>query len=444
MYFMYAVIVLSFLLCLCGGALIVFIVKNSNKKVLLNEQLCKIKELNNCVNGLDEYKNQLLTENTRLKTVQLSNERYMRERLEEIEKNKQNMALQFRDISNEIIKSQTQQLNASQRSSLELMLKPFQEQLRNFKDEVSKASSENTKNKISFDEQFKTLVDMNTSLSKDAQNLADALRGNKKMQGNWGEIELSRLLEVSGLQQNIDYFTQENFKSEETSRNLRPDVIVRLPGKRSVIIDSKVSLNDYVQYVGTDTEPDRTLALQRHVQCLKNHIDELSGKEYQKLLKDESLDYVVIFIPVESAFVDAIKQDSSLYDYAYKKNIALTTPSSLLPILRTVENLWRIENQNKYVQEIARVGGALYDKLAGFTEDMKKIDSTLTSVRQTYDKAFARLSSGKGSAVTLAKKLKEYGAKTSKQINIKTDEDGLLEYDGNEDTDIVTTEEKAS
>lgn len=444
MYLMYAVIVLSFLLCLCGGALIVFIVKNSNKKVLLNEQLKKIKELNNCVNGLDEYKNQLLTENARLKTAQLSTEHFMREKLAEIEKNRQEMTLQFRDISNEIIKNQAQQINDRQRSSLELMLKPFQEQLRNFKDEVSKASSENTKNKISFDEQFKTLVDMNTSLSKDAQNLTDALRGNKKMQGNWGEIELNRLLEISGLQQNIDYFPQENFKSEETNRNLRPDVIVRLPGKRSVIIDSKVSLNDYVQYVGTDTEPEKTIALQKHVQCLKNHVDELSGKEYQKLLKDESLDYVVIFIPVESAFVDAIKQDSTLYDYAYKKNIALTTPSSLLPILRTVENLWRIENQNKYVQKIAEVGGALYDKLASFTEDMQKIDSTLTSARQTYDKAIARLSTGKGNAVSLALRLKEYGAKANKQIVLKADENALLEHDGSEDNDIVNTEEKAS
>jgi DNA recombination protein RmuC len=175
-------------------------------------------------------------------------------------------------------------------------------------------------------------------------------------------------------------------------------------------------------YVNATDDSLKEAALQRYIQCLKNHIDELSCKEYQKLLKEESLDYVVIFVPVESAFIEAIKKDDSLYDYAYKKNVALTTPSSLLPILRTVENLWRIENQNKYVQKIAEVGGSLYDKLANFVDDMQKIDKSLDTARQNYNLAISKLANGRGNALSLAERLKEYGAKANKSINIEFDD----------------------
>ncbi|MCI7420077.1 MAG: DNA recombination protein RmuC, partial [Alphaproteobacteria bacterium] len=262
------------------------------------------------------------------------------------------------------------------------------------------------------------------------------------MQGDWGEIELNRILEVAGLQKNIDYFTQENFKNEN-NQNLRPDVIVRLPNNRSVIVDSKVSMNDYISYVNAEDETAKAAALQRHIQCLRNHIDELSGKEYQKLLKEESLDYVVIFIPIESAFVEAIKKDDSLYDYAYKKNVALTTPSSLLPILRTVENLWQIETRNKYVQKIAEVGGSLYDKLANFVDDMQKIDKALDAARTNYDTAISKLASGKGNALSLANRLKEYGAKANKQIGMDYDENEVLKISDNSN-DLNNSEEKAS
>lgn len=421
-----ATMVLLLVLCL------VLIVRNAHKKLLLQSYQQQLNDLNTRNLQLIEVNSGLTAENTRLTTEIKNLHRYTEEKIAYIEQSKNEMALKFRDISGEILRQQSQQMNTNQTNMLTALLNPFKEQLQSFKDEVQRANTENIKNKSSFDEQFKNLLNLNQALSQDAQNLTNALRGSKKMQGDWGEIELYRLLEVAGLQKDIDYYTQENFKTDER-QNMRPDVVVKLPNKRSVIIDSKVSMNDYVSYINAEDETQKITALQKHIQCIKNHIDELSAKEYQKLLKEESLDYVVIFIPIESAFVEAIKKEPTLYDYAYKKNIALTTPSSLLPILRTVENLWQLENRNKHVQEIARLGGALYDKLTNFGEDMLRVDKALSTARQNYDAALAKLTTGKGNAISIANKLKEYGAQTSKVINLEYEDgaDVLLENNDN-------------
>lgn len=439
---LYGIIALAVLLCLCGGALIWTINKNTRTTVLNDELERQLEDVCSAKKQLDNENYRLNTENTRLQTMLQAQHQHMQERLQDIENNKKDLELKFRDISNEILNTQSRRLNESQSQVLSTVLSPFRDQLKAFRDEVSKANTESIKNKSSFDEQFKKLMDMNSSLSQDAQNLTSALRGSKKMQGDWGEIELNRILEVAGLQKNIDYFTQENFKNEN-NQNLRPDVVVRLPNNRSVIVDSKVSMNDYISYVNADDEAEKSAALQRHIQCIRNHIDELSGKEYQKLLKEESLDYVVIFIPIESAFVEAIKKDDSLYDYAYKKNVALTTPSSLLPILRTVENLWQIETRNKYVQKIAEVGGSLYDKLANFVDDMQKIDKALSTARTNYETAISKLATGKGNALSLANRLKEYGAKANKQIGMEYEESEILKISDNSN-DLNNSEEKAS
>lgn len=435
--FLYTVSALGALLSICICALIVFIVKNSGKKILNNELNRQIGELTAQNHRLEEINSALNSDNTRLKTEHDNLQRYTEEKIKFIEQSKNDMAIKFRDISSEIIRLQSSQINEAQKNNLSALLNPFREQLQSFKEEVNKANTESIKNKSSFDEQFKNLLQLNQALSSDAQNLTNALRGSKKMQGDWGEVELNRILEISGLQRNIDFYTQENFKNEN-NQNLRPDVVVKLPNNRSVIVDSKVSMNDYINYVNTEDEQQKLQHLQKHIQCIKNHIDELSAKEYQKLLKEEALDYVVIFIPIESAFAAAIKEDSTLYDYAYKKNIALTTPSSLLPILRTVENLWQIENRNKYVQKIAEVGGSLYDKLANFVEDMQKIDKSLTGARQNYEMAISKLANGKGNALSLATRLKDYGAKANKHINIEFDdsENELLKLNDNSEEKV--------
>ena len=349
----------------------------------------------------------------------------MEEKLAYLEKNKEELALKFRDISNEVIKAQNSRFGEEQKNAFNLMLKPFQEQMSEFKNKVESVHQDSLKNKSSFDEQFKTLLTLNQNLSKDAENLSAALKGNKKIQGNWGEFQLERILEISGLEEHINYEKQETFRNEE-NQMLRPDVIIRLPNERSVIIDSKVSLNDYVNYVNCEDEALRQVYLKKHIQCIRSHIDELSGKDYQKLIKNNALDYVVIFIPIESAYVEAVKADNTLYDYAYKKNIAITTPSSLLPILRTIENLWQIENQNKNVARIAELGGSLYDKLFNFTEDMQRIDKSLDAARKNYDQAIKKLSTGKGNALSLAAQLKQRGAKTGKTIELEYDEENEI------------------
>lgn len=388
------------------------------------EENAKIQIQNRC-RELEDSNTRLVAENSKLNSDLDNQQKYMNEKIAYIERNKEELALKFRDISNEIIKAQNKQFNEEQKNAFTLMLKPFQEQMNEFRHKVEAAHEDSLKNKSSFDEQLKNLLSLNQTLSKDAQDLSTALKGGKKLQGNWGEFQLERVLEISGLQKGINYETQETFKNED-NRVLRPDVIVKLPNDRSVIIDSKVSLNDYMAYVNCDNEVERAEYLKKHIQCIKGHIDELSCKEYQKLLKDSSLDYVVIFIPVESAYVEAVRADNGLYDYAYRKNVAMTTPSSLLPILRTIENLWRIENQNKYVGQIATVGGSLYDKLANFVEDMQRIDKALDTARKNYDQAVGKLSTGKGNALSLAGKLKEFGAKANKTL-------GLAYEDGNEE-----------
>lgn len=366
----------------------------------------------------------LLAENTKLKSDSENQKKYMEEKLAYLEKSKDEMSERFKNVSNEVIQNQQRRFNEEQKSVLNLMLEPFKQQIADFKTKVESAHEDSLKNKSSFDAQLKNLLDLNQTLSKDAEDLSAALKGNKKIQGNWGEFQLERILEISGLQKGINYVTQETFRNDE-NQMLRPDVIIKLPNDRNVIVDSKVSLNDYVNYVNCDDEHMRQVYLQRHIQCVKKHIDELAGKDYQKLIKNNMLDYVVIFIPVESAYVEAVRADNNLYDYAYKKNIAITTPSSLLPILRTIENLWQIESQNRNVAEIANIGGSLYDKIVGFVEDMQHIDKSIDNARKNYDLAMKKLSTGKGNVLSLAGKLKEKGAKVTKNLAIGYDDTEL-------------------
>lgn len=391
--------------------------QQAQNDVLLAENAKYISELKESYSNVAAENSQLLAENTKLKSDNENQTKYMAERLADLEKSKDEMTERFKNVSNEVIQSQQRRFNEEQKNVLGLVLEPFKQQIADFKTKVESAHEDSLKNKSSFDEQFKNLLDLNQALSKDAEDLSAALKGNKKIQGNWGEFQLERILEISGLQKGINYVTQETFRNDD-NRMLRPDVIIKLPNDRNVIVDSKVSLNDYVNYVNCDDENMRQVYLERHIQCVKKHIDELACKDYQKLIKNNMLDYVVIFIPVESAYVEAVRADNSLYDYAYKKNIAITTPSSLLPILRTIENLWQIENQNRNVAEIANIGGSLYDKIVGFVEDMEHIDKSIESARKNYDLAMKKLSTGKGNALSLAGKLKEKGAKVTKNLAV--------------------------
>ncbi|MBO4294920.1 MAG: DNA recombination protein RmuC [Alphaproteobacteria bacterium] len=367
----------------------------------------------NLLATVTDEKINLLKENERLKSDMSAQQKYLSEQIEFLRQNKQELSEKFQNISNEIIKAQNASFNENQKTTMNFILKPFADQLAEFKKKMDASHDDSVK----FDEQIRHLFDLNNNLSKEAQNLTNALKGNKKIQGNWGEFQLERVLEISGLQKGINYFCQETFK-DENEKVLRPDVIVQLPDDRQVIIDSKVSLNDYVDFVNAEDEAARSEALKKHITCIRKHIDELSSKEYQKLLKDESLDYVMIFIPIEGAYVEAAHADLGLYDYALSKNIAITTPSSLLPLLRTIENLWQLDKRNKSAAELADIGGKIYDKLAGFMQDMKQIDKSLEAAHGHYNDAMTKLA-GKGSAISFAIQLKEKGAKVSKQLTLE-------------------------
>ena len=359
-----------------------------------------------------------------IQTKLQTKEETLLEKISYLEKIKDDLTLKFKDISTEIIKSQHETFATSQKDTLNAILNPFSEQLKEFKTEVTATREESIKNKSNLDAQLANLYNLNQTLSKDAQNLTEALKGGKKIQGNWGECQLSRILEISGLRKGQDYDIQETFYNED-KKIYRPDVIIHLPENREIVVDSKVSLTDYLDATISQDEIEKNKFLQKNLTCIKSHIDELSAKEYQKLLKDKSLNYVIMFIPIESAYISALEIDPYLYDYAYKRNIILATPLSLLPTLRTVENLWKIDSQNQNVQKIAELGGKIYDKLAAFVEDMKSIERGLTQSQNAYNNAMTKLA-GKGSALSHAEKMKQLGSKTNKNINLSLNDTELL------------------
>lgn len=369
----------------------------------------------------------LLTSERELSTVKAVNtaqQETMSEKISYLEKIKEDLTLKFKDISTETIKSQHESFSLEQKNTLSAIISPFAEQLKDFKTEVTAAREESIKNKSGLDAQLASLKELNQTLSKDAQNLAEALKGGKKAQGNWGECQLNRVLEISGLRKGIDYETQGSYHDDD--KNLyRPDVIIHLPENRDIIVDSKVSLVDYLAAVNSEDETEIEQNLRKNTASLKAHIDELAAKEYQKLLKDTTLNYVIMFIPVESAYIAALDSDNTLYDYAYKRNVILATPLSLLPTLRTVENLWRIDSQNRNVQKIAELGGKIYDKLAAFVDDMKTLERGINQANTAYTAAMTKLQ-GRGGALSQAEKMRALGSKTNKNINLPLNDNDLL------------------
>lgn len=277
----------------------------------------------------------------------------------------------------------------------------------------------------SLGEQLKNLRELNQQITKEAENLTRALKGDTKTQGNWGEFILESILEKSGLVKGQEFIVQESATLE--GGRLRPDVVVKLPDNKNIIIDSKVSLLAYEQSVNAADETDREQNLKAHVQSVKNHIRQLSGKDYQKLYGVEGLDFILMFIPIEPAFSAALQAETDLFNQAYEKQIVLVSPSTLLATLRTIANIWRYEYQNRNVLEIARQAGDMYDKFVNFTEDLVKLGQQMDTTKKTYGDAMNKLVDGTGNLVRRAEKLKELGAKTSKQMNEK-----LLDRSGEE------------
>lgn len=329
--------------------------------------------------------------------------------------------IEFKNVANEILDQKSKSLEETSTKNIKTLLDPLNKDLKDFKEKVDKVYSDEARERHSLEGQVKRLVDSSAQVSQQAENLTNALKGNVKQQGNWGEMILSSILENSGLTENREYFLQEFIKDksgeiikDENGNALQPDVTIHYPDERKVIVDSKVSLVAWERYV-SETDPNaQKQALEAHIKSLKAHIDGLSKKNYPKYAK--ALDHVILFVPIEPAFLEAVKQDTGLWKYAYDKKVLIVGPTNLLLVLKIVADIWQIEKQSKNAIEIAEKAGELYDKLLGFVESMEDLGAGLKKANQNYEKAMGQLSTGKGNAIKKAEELKGLGADTKKQF----------------------------
>ncbi len=332
----------------------------------------------------------------------------------ELEELQQKFTKEFENLANRIFEEKTTKFSEQSKANLSEILNPLREKITEFQSKVEETNKESIDRFASLRQQLFNLKELNQQMSQDAQNLVRALKGDTKAQGDWGEIQLERILERSGLRKGEEYTVQESFTTEEGRK--RPDVIVHLPENKKIIIDSKVSLVHYERFVSAETEEEKNLNLRSFIDSVKKHIKDLSDKKYQNLFDEGSLDFVLMFIPIEPAFSLAIQFGENLYVDAYDKNIVIVSPSTLLATLRTIANIWKQEYQNQNVLEIAKQSGALYDKFVGFVDDLVAVGNRIDQTKSSYVDAMKKLSEGSGNLINRAEKIKKLGAKTSKSL----------------------------
>lgn len=344
------------------------------------------------------------------------------------------LSTQFENLASKIFEERNKQFTEHNKISLDHIVKPLREQLGEFKQRIETVYDNENKDRVSLTEQIKLLRTETAQMNKEALNLTRALKGDKKTQGNWGEMILESVLERSGLRKGIEYDTQGAFRDED-NRLFKPDVIVHLPEEKDIIIDSKVSLVAYEQYCVAENDIERSQYLKQHTDAVRNHIKGLSAKDYSALKGIRSLDFVLLFMPIEAAFITAFQADERLFTDAFEHNIVVVTPTTLLATLRTIENIWRYERQNENAKLIADKAGVVYDKIRGFVEDLDKLGKQLSTVQGTYEGVMNKLTHGNGNLIRQANSFVELGVKVKKTlpkhinqqagIEIETDENEL-------------------
>lgn len=343
----------------------------------------------------------------------------LQEKLESQKKEMENLQLkfttEFENIATKILKQNTLDFSASNQKSISDLLSPLKEKIQVFEKKVEDTYEKGLKDQTDLKAELKKLHDLNLKISNEANNLTKALKGDVKKQGNWGEMILERILERSGLTEGREYRKQESVLSEHGQR-YQPDVVIQLPDQKHIVIDSKVSLVAYEQLVNAETENERITFIKEHLQSVRSHIKVLSEKHYQHSPNFNSPDFVLMFIPIESSFSMAVQEDQDLFLYAWDSKVVLVSPSTLLATLRTIASIWQQENQTRNALEIARQGGALYDKFVAFIADMELIGKSLENTRKTYDQAANKLYSGTGNLVKRAENIRKLGAKTTKEL----------------------------
>ena len=338
-----------------------------------------------------------------------------KEQKQEVEQLQEKFTKEFENLANKILEEKTNKFTEQNKENLKTILNPLQEKIQLFEKKVDDTHKESIDYHAALRQQILGLREMNEQMSKETLNLTKALKGDSKMQGNWGELVLERVLEKSGLEKGREYEVQQSFTNEEGSRIL-PDVIINLPDGKKMIVDSKVSLTAYERFVNEENEDLKPTILKEHVASVKRHVEQLSDKNYQDIYEMESPDFVLLFIPIEPAFALALNEDNTLYNKAFEKNIVIVTPSTLLATLRTIDSMWTNQKQQENAIEIARQAGALYDKFEGFIADLIKIGKKMDEAKSEYGNAMNKLVEGKGNLVRSAEKLKKMGAKAKKAL----------------------------
>jgi DNA recombination protein RmuC len=322
---------------------------------------------------------------------------------------------QFKSLANDILEEKTKRFTEQNQTNLGQLLDPLRLKITEFQAKVEHGYVQEGKDRSALAEQVRQLMELNNRLSDEANNLTKALKGSSKTQGNWGELVLERVLEASGLRKDEEYIVQGSHTREDGSR-AQPDVVIRLPEERNLVVDAKVSLTAYEEFASSDDDTIRAAALKRHLDSVKVHIRGLSDKNYQSLYGIQSLDCVLMFVPIEPAFMLAVTSDRELFMEAWNRNVLLVSPSTLLFVVRTVAHLWRQEAQNRNAQEIAKRGGELYDKFVGFVEDLTQLGTRLIQAQAEYDLAFGKLRSGRGHLIGQAERLRALGVKPTKSL----------------------------
>ena len=374
-----------------------------------------VEKLENKLTSIQLEKEELMTRNTRqdsdLKNLQLK----LNENKSEIEKLQEKFTKEFENLANKILDEKSTKFTQQNKENLKMILNPLQEKIKVFEDKVDKTHKESIDYHAALRQQILGLKELNQQMSKETLNLTKALKGNTKTQGNWGELVLERVLEKSGLEKDREYFVQQSFINDEGKRVL-PDVVISLPDGKKMIVDSKVSLTAYEQFVNSEDETAKEQFLKEHISSLKRHVEQLSEKKYEDIYKIESPDFVLLFIPIEPAFAIALNSDNTLYNKAFEKNIVIVTPTTLLATLRTIDTMWNNEKQQRNAIEIARQAGALYDKFDGLLKDLIGVGKKIDASKTDYNAAMNKLFEGKGNLINSVEKLKKMGAKAKKAI----------------------------
>lgn len=392
--------------------------KNEKEKAVAQQKEDLLLRIKNQTKEIQEIRREkefssieLARKNEEFKNLQLK----LSDNKEEVEKLQDKFTKEFENLANKILDEKSSKFTLQNKENIQSILNPLQEKIKIFEDKVDKTHKESIDYHSALRQQILGLKEMNQQMSKETINLTKALKGDSKIQGNWGELVLERVLEKSGLEKDREYFVQQSFTNDEGKRVL-PDVVIHLPDNKKMIVDSKVSLTAYEQFVNTDDDLDKERFLKEHLNSLKRHVIQLSEKKYEDIYKITSPDFVLLFVPIEPAFAVALNQDNSLYNKAFEKNIVIVTPTTLLATLRTIDTMWNNEKQQRNALEIARQAGALYDKFDGLLQDLIGIGKKIDASKADYNSAMNKLVDGRGNLITSVEKLKKMGAKAKKAL----------------------------